>query len=166
MHKIVRSPLRAMFSSPQFLFHGGQSGPLDDHALASRLSYFLWKTLPDEQLFALARDKKLKDPKVLANQVNRMLNDPRSNRFVEDFLDGWLSLSEIDATTPDEKLCWGLLYKCALMSCNHNHFTRNILVNPTKRDFKLEINNLGSTNAAIIWAATAASQIPDGLTQR
>ena len=104
MHKMVRAPLRAMFSSPQFLFHGGQPGPLDDHALATRLSYFLWKSVPDEQLSALARDKKLKDPKVLANQVNRMLKDPRSNRFVDDFLDGWLGLDEIDATTPDEKL--------------------------------------------------------------
>jgi hypothetical protein len=104
MHKMVRAPLRAMFSSPQFLFHGGQPGPLDDHALATRLSYFLWKSVPDEQLSALAHDNKLKDPKVLANQVNRMLKDPRSNRFVDDFLDGWLHLSDIDATTPDEKL--------------------------------------------------------------
>jgi len=104
IHKMVRVPLRTIFSSPQFLFYAGQPGPLDDHALASRLSYFLWKTLPDYQLFALARDKKLKDPKVIANQVNRMLNDPRSNRFVNDFLNGWLGFSEIDATTPDEKL--------------------------------------------------------------
>jgi hypothetical protein len=104
MHKMVRAPLRAMFSSPQFLFHGGQPGPLDDHALATRLSYFLWKSVPDEQLSALGHDNKLKDPKVLANQVNRMLKDPRSKRFIEDFLDGWLHLSDIDATTPDEKL--------------------------------------------------------------
>ena len=62
MHKMVRAPLLAMFSSPQFLFHGGQPGPLDDHALATRLSYFLWKSVPDEQLSALARDKKTKRP--------------------------------------------------------------------------------------------------------
>ena len=104
MHKIVRSPLRAMFSSPQFLFHAGQPGPLDDHALASRLSYFLWKALPDDELVRLANDKKLTQPKVLTAQVERMLNDPRSNRFINDFLDGWLHLSGIDATTPDPTL--------------------------------------------------------------
>ena len=104
MHKIVRAPLRAMFSSPQFLFHAGQPGPLDDHALASRLSYFLWKTLPDAELTRLANEKKLTQPKVLTAQVDRMLDDPRSNRFINDFLDGWLNLRELDATTPDEKL--------------------------------------------------------------
>ena len=104
MHKIVRAPLRAMFSSPQFIFHAGQPGPLDDHALASRLSYFLWKTLPDAELTPLANEKKLTQPKVLTAQVDRMLDDPRSNRFINDFLDGWLNLRELDATTPDEKL--------------------------------------------------------------
>ena len=104
MHKMVRAPLRAMFSSPQFLFHAGQPGPLDDHALASRLSYFLWKTLPDDELTSLANEKKLTQPKVLTAQVERMLNDPRSNRFINDFLDGWLHLSDIDATTPDPTL--------------------------------------------------------------
>ena len=137
MHKMVRSPLRAMFSSPQFLFHGGQPGPLDDHSLASRLSYFLWKTLPDEQLFALARDKKLKDPKVLANQVNRMLKDPRSNRFVEDFLDGWLNLSEIDATTPDEKLYpeYGDTLRQAMLAETRLFFRELIDRNLTARNF-------------------------------
>ena len=104
IQKTIRLPLRAMFSSPQFLFHSGEPGPLDDHALASRLSYFLWKTLPDEKLFQLAREKKLTKPKVLAEQVERMLNDPKSDRFAHDFLDGWLGLSDIDATTPDPKL--------------------------------------------------------------
>jgi len=104
MHKMVRAPLRALFSSPQFLFHAGQPGPLDNHALASRLSYFLWKTLPDAELTRLANEKKLTQPKVLAAQVERMLDDPRSERFINDFLDGWLHLSDIDATTPDPTL--------------------------------------------------------------
>ena len=104
IHKIVRVPLRAMFSSPQFLLHSGNPGRLDDHALATRLSYFLWKSLPDDELFALAEEKKLSQPEILTGQVNRMLNDPRSNRFVNDFLNGWLGLRAIDATTPDEKL--------------------------------------------------------------
>jgi len=104
LEEVVRAPLRAMFSSPQFLFHTGKPGELDDYALAARLSYFLFKSLPDDQLFRLAEQKKLRDPKVLARQVDRMLDDPKSQRFVRDFLDQWLGLRDIDATTPDEKL--------------------------------------------------------------
>ena len=104
MHKIVRAPLRAMFSSPQFLFHRANPGPLNDYALATRLSYFLWKSAPDQQLHRLAGKGSLKEPIVLTGQVERMLSDPRAGRFINDFLDGWLQLREIDATTPDEKL--------------------------------------------------------------
>ena len=104
MHKMVRAPLRAMFSSPQFLFHRANPGPLNDYALATRLSYFLWKSAPDQQLHRLAGNGSLKEPIVLAGQVERMLSDPRAGRFINDFLDGWLQLREIDATTPDEKL--------------------------------------------------------------
>ena len=102
--QVVRVPLRAMFSSPQFLFHSGDPGKLDDYSLATRLSYFLWKSLPDAELLRLAQEKKLSKPKVLARQVDRMLDDKKSNRFVRDFLDQWLGLREIDATTPDSKL--------------------------------------------------------------
>ena len=101
---VIRVPLRAMFSSPAFLFHGGKPGKLDDFALATRLSYFLWKSLPDEKLFELAKAGRLSDPKVLAAQVDRMLDDEKSMRFVQDFLGQWLRLREINATTPDEKL--------------------------------------------------------------
>ncbi|MFM1561299.1 MAG: DUF1592 domain-containing protein [Roseibacillus sp.] len=100
----LRIPLRALLSSPQFLFHAGDPGRLDDHALASRLSYFLWRSLPDEELFRLAREKKLSDSKTLAAQVDRMLADEKSMRFVRDFLGQWLGLHQIDATTPDDKL--------------------------------------------------------------
>ncbi len=100
----LRVPLRALFSSPAFLFHGGEPGKLDDFSLATRLSYFLWKSLPDEKLFELAKAGELSDPKVLAAQVDRMLADEKSMRFVEDFLGQWLRLREINATTPDEKL--------------------------------------------------------------
>ena len=104
IHEAARMPLRALFSSPQFLFHAGKPGPLDDYAFATRLSYFLWKSSPDQQLHRLAGNGKLKQPIALTGQVERMLNDPRAERFINDFLDGWLHLREIDATTPDEKL--------------------------------------------------------------
>ena len=100
----LRVSLRSMLSSPQFMLFGGQAGELDDHALANRLSYFLWKSMPDEQLFTLASESRLSDPDVLAGQVDRMLADEKSNRFVRDFLGQWLLLDKINATMPDEKL--------------------------------------------------------------
>ena len=100
----VRLPLRALLSSPQFLFMSGEPGRLDDFALASRLSYFLWKSLPDEELFQFARANNLADPKTLVSQVNRMLDDDKAQRFIRDFLGQWLGLRHIDATTPDAKL--------------------------------------------------------------
>lgn len=101
---VLRVPLRAMLSSPQFMIFAGKPGKLDDYALANRLSYFLWKSMPDEELFALAGKGKLSDPQVLAGQVDRMLADKKSARFVNDFLGQWLRLYHVDATTPDEKL--------------------------------------------------------------
>ena len=100
----LRVVLRALFSSPEFLYHQAEPGPLDDYALATRLSYFLWKSLPDDQLFLLASEGALSDPAVLASEVDRLLDDEKSLRFVEDFLDQWLELEDIDATTPDERL--------------------------------------------------------------
>lgn len=100
----VRIPLRAILVSPQLLFQTGKAGPLDDVALASRLSYFLWRSLPDDELNQLANDGKLSDPTVLRAQVDRMLGDPKCDRFVDEFLDQWLELERIDATTPDAYL--------------------------------------------------------------
>ncbi len=100
----LRVVLQAMFTSPEFLYHQAEPGPLDDYALATRLSYLLWKSLPDDQLFLLAAEDKLGEPAILASEVNRMLDDEKSLRFLDDFLDQWLELEDIDATTPDEKL--------------------------------------------------------------
>jgi len=100
----LRLVLRALLSSPEFLYHEAIPGPLDDYALATRLSYFLWKSLPDDQLLFLAAGGRLNDRAVLRSEVNRMLEDKKAQRFIEDLLDQWLELKEIDATTPDEKL--------------------------------------------------------------
>ena len=100
----VRVPLRAMLSAPQFLYHDDQPGELDDFALATRLSYFLWKSLPDEELFATAREGRLSEPEVLARQVERMLDDDKAQRFIADFVGQWLRLYEIELTSPDERL--------------------------------------------------------------
>ena len=100
----LRVVLRGMLSSPEFLYHRAEPGPLDDHALATRLSFFLWKSLPDDQLFHLAAEGKLSDPAVLEAETNRLLDDEKAQRFIDDFLDQWLELADIDATTPDENL--------------------------------------------------------------
>lgn len=100
----MRTAYQAVLCSPDFLYLRTVAGPLDDYALASRLSYFLWNSMPDAVLFELAAKGQLKDPAVLRAQVDRMLGDPKSDRFVADFLDQWLELRDIDATTPDRNL--------------------------------------------------------------
>ena len=104
----VRVPLRAILISPETLFLTNETQPeestLTDHALASRLSYFLWRRPPDEELIQLASDGKLSDAKTLDAQASRMLSDRRSDRFIDEFLDQWLDLELIDATTPDKYL--------------------------------------------------------------
>ena len=93
--------LRSMLSSPQFLLFGGRSGVLGDHALANRLSYFLWRSMPDDELRKLANQGTLNRPDVLRSQVNRMLAHEKSKRMVNDFVGQWLLLDKINLTVPD-----------------------------------------------------------------
>src|SRR5690606_25156820 len=102
----VRDALMAILASPHFLYRAepGQSDgivELDDLALASRLSFFLWGSLPDEELLDLARQSRLGEPDVLAEQVRRMLADPRAKSLVDDFAFQWLGLAKLDEITPD-----------------------------------------------------------------
>lgn len=94
----------AILSSPGFLYFDQQPGRLDERALAERLAYFLWNSTPDEQLLSLADAKELGRPEVLDAQVDRLLNDPRSRRFINAFLDYWLDLRLIAGTQPDGEL--------------------------------------------------------------
>jgi hypothetical protein len=100
----LRAAYRAILCSPRFLTFIEAPGQLDDHAIASRLSYALWVSMPDYALIELANAKKLHDPQVLAQQVDRMLAHPKAQRFVTSFTDQWLKLKEIDFTTPDTRL--------------------------------------------------------------
>lgn len=104
----VRVGYKAILTSPEFLYHRGtlphDAPTLSDDALASRLAFFLWNGLPDEELKALARSGELKTPEVLHAQLERLLNDEKSDRFLKHFLDFWLDLRLIDFTVPDEKL--------------------------------------------------------------
>lgn len=105
----MRVAYQAALCAPDFLYlnelGGANPDPaLDQWALASRLSYFLWNSMPDDELFDLAQRGKLSDSEVLRGQVERMLGDPKVERFIVDFTDQWLDLVDIDATTPDKKL--------------------------------------------------------------
>lgn len=94
----------AALCSPDFLFLPGQDGPLDNHALASRLSYFLTRSAPDETLRSLADEGRLTDPEVLRNETERLLSSSEAKAFIEDFVDQWLNLRDIHATQPDKYL--------------------------------------------------------------
>ena len=101
----VQSALTMMLCSPKFLYkYEGDSLDLDEYAIASRLSYFLWNTLPDDRLIKLASEGKLKDPSVRSAEALRMLEDPKSKRFVTDFTEQWLELHKIDVVTPQDDL--------------------------------------------------------------
>lgn len=94
--------LKTILCSPNFLYLAEPGdGPLSSYALASRLSYFLWASMPDQKLFDLARQDKLRDPKVLREQVDRMLDDPKSDGFVQGYLDSWLTLRDLGSSPPD-----------------------------------------------------------------
>ena len=102
----LRSTLRVVLASPQFLFLAERSEspdpePLDAWELASKLSYFLWNTAPDEQLRELAATDKLRDS--LDAQVNRMIDDSRFEQFTEQFVSQWLDLGRLDVVEVDRK---------------------------------------------------------------
>jgi hypothetical protein len=94
----------AVLCSPGFLYLEEEPGRLTPHALASRLSYFLWNGPPDRRLRALAESGALLDPAVLRSQADRLLDDARSRSFVDAFLDYWLDLRKLNDTTPDQTL--------------------------------------------------------------
>jgi len=100
----IRVGLKSVLVSPEFLFLREKTGRLDDFALATRLSYFLWSSMPDDELLALAEQKKLAAPDTLRAQVERMLKDRRAEGFTKNFAGQWLSLRNIDATLPDPSL--------------------------------------------------------------
>lgn len=100
----LRQAYRAVLTAPQFLFRQEPVGRLDPHAVATRLALWLWNGPPDETLLEIAAAGGLSDPAAVADEVDRMLTDPRSNRFITDFTNQWLKLADIDDTDPDRFL--------------------------------------------------------------
>jgi Protein of unknown function (DUF1592)/Protein of unknown function (DUF1588)/Protein of unknown function (DUF1587)/Protein of unknown function (DUF1585)/Protein of unknown function (DUF1595) len=107
----IQLALERILVSPDFLFRIEQEPPtrasgasayrLSDVELASRMSFFLWSSIPDDELLDLAEHGKLKDPATLERQVRRMLHDPRSNALVDNFAGQWLVLRNIRDASPD-----------------------------------------------------------------
>ena len=106
---------KEILCSPRFLFRFEKPGKLDGYEVASRLSYFLWSSMPDDSLLEVAADDQLLNPKVLTQQVERMLKDPKAARFVDRFTGQWLELYKFHDMKPDriysefdEALAWSL----------------------------------------------------------
>jgi mono/diheme cytochrome c family protein len=117
--RAVQIGVEAVLVSPHFLFRveldsrprsnppaapgGDRSEPVGPYEVASRLSYFLWSSMPDDQLFGLARDGKLRSPEVLSAEVRRMLVDPRARALVDNFAAQWLQIRSLKGLTPDRE---------------------------------------------------------------
>ncbi|HEV8408952.1 MAG TPA: DUF1592 domain-containing protein, partial [Gemmatimonadaceae bacterium] len=106
----VRNALQAMLSSPYFVFRfektpvgiaDGTDYKLNDFELATRLSFFLWGSIPDDELIRLASAKQLSQPKTMEREVKRMLADPRSEALSSRFAYQWLRLQDLDKVRPD-----------------------------------------------------------------
>jgi mono/diheme cytochrome c family protein len=108
----IQNALRYVLASPKFLYRAevdpagvkaGSSYKIGDLELASRLSFFLWSSIPDDELINLAAQGKLKDPAVLERQIRRMLADPKSESLVNNFASEWLFLRNVASVAPDQK---------------------------------------------------------------
>ena len=107
----IATALEGVMVSPSFLYRverndradaSGKPVPVNDYELASRLSYFLWSSMPDPELLRAAREHKLHQPEVLEAQVRRMLADKRSDALVDNFAGEWLQFRNIDVVHPDQ----------------------------------------------------------------
>jgi mono/diheme cytochrome c family protein len=105
----IEGALQRILADPEFIYRGerepatpaaGESYPISDLALASRLSFFLWSSIPDDELIDLAAQGRLSDPAVLEAQVRRMLADPRSEALISNFTGQWLNVRSLRASEP------------------------------------------------------------------
>ncbi|HET9132542.1 MAG TPA: DUF1592 domain-containing protein, partial [Terriglobia bacterium] len=106
----IRTALQRILASPQFVFRierdpaPGPARRVSDYELASRLSFFLWSTIPDDRLLQLAGTGKLSQPAVLEAEVRRMLSDPRSSALVDNFAGQWLRIRNLGVVSPNSDL--------------------------------------------------------------
>jgi len=140
----IQNAIRAMLVSPHFLFRierdpNSQQDvrKISDTELASRLSYFLWSSMPDDELLRLAESQRLRAPGVLAAQVKRMIADPKSVALAENFAGQWLQLRNLDSLRPDaEKFPdWGAELREAMKAETRMFFEHVLRENRPVTDF-------------------------------
>lgn len=142
----IRTALMAMLVSPHFLFRiernedpadAGKVHRISDIELASRLSYFLWRSMPDEELLTLAEANRLHEKATLRAQVARMIQDPRSTSFGEDFAGQWLELRNLDTVKPDPDrfLYWGSELRAAMKTETRLFFDHMLRANRPLAEF-------------------------------
>ena len=132
----MRETLAMVLVSPQFLYHTviDDSAATKPYELASRLSYFLWGSMPDQELFELAASGRLQDPAVIDEQVRRLLADPRAEDFVENFTSQWLSITKMKTVNINLDLFPRFLYTVHV----GERRGQEQLFRPTIRDYMID----------------------------
>ncbi|MDA7903497.1 DUF1592 domain-containing protein [Mariniblastus sp.] len=125
----------AMLCSPQFIYRSEDSGSLGSYEIASRLSYFLWSSMPDETLFQLASKDQLNDPRVLAQQVDRMLDDEKAKSFVRNFSSMWLRLDKLGKMPPSEQFYRNLNVEQLMIEQVTRYFSDAVINNDPIKQF-------------------------------
>ena len=133
--RAIHTTFKAVLGSPSFLYHYENKGKLDSYSLINRLSYFLWNTMPDQQLRDLA-DKGVPSRDQLVEQVERMLKDPRAEDFIHSFTDNWLGIGKLGEMPPDPQHF-------------SDYYTGN-LQGAMKRESQLLFRSLLETNGPIL----------------
>ena len=149
----MRETLSLVLIAPQFLYHtdAGKGLTTPGYEMASKLSYFLWGTMPDGELLELAAEDKLGDPAVVEAQVQRLLADEKSRDFVDNFTTQWLSIEKAKAVNINRKLFPRFLFTVP----NGERAGQEVLFRPTIRDYMHEetvgfIAELISRNASVM----------------
>ena len=131
----MRETLATVLISPHFLYHTSiaENSQSKQYELASRLSYFLWGSMPDQQLFDLADSSMLHDPKVIEAQARRLLADKRAHDFIENFTLQWLSIAKMKTVNINQDIFPRFLYTVHV----GERRGQEQLFRPTIRDYML-----------------------------
>lgn len=155
----VKAAIKGILCSPDFLYLiESKSDTLSSYETVARLSYFLWSTMPDKELTDLAKSTQALSKDQLLHQAKRMLKDPKSQSFIDNFTGQWLKLREIDSTVPDKKL-----YP------EYDEYLRNSILEETKIFFKeilqkdLSVMNFIDSDWLIINDRLAEHYLIDGI---
>lgn len=159
---IIKMGIKTILCSPNFLYLYQNEGKLDEYAVASKLSYFLWSSMPDEELIRMAKERKLHKPEVLSGQIDRMLKDDKAQAFAENFTERWLALYKVGEMPPDPRN-FRIYYKRELENVikkETHHFFKYIL------DNNLDIENFIDSDFTFVNRDLAALYGIDGINDK